>query len=449
MYRKQMVKFISNILTDLMSGKDFQENVNPVCLVSKIDSCELKYLPVEELEQKKNDCIDLDTLFWNGKEVMPSYDLLLEILHHMSLCESDINLMSDIITHGISNKEPGLLKLSPEEVAMQAKAVEAMPEDLPFDMVLDEDDDLVWDEDDENVCKPDIPSPQDIYDYIDKHIYKQSEAKRTAAMIYWEHLKGIHTNSVFLGPAGSGKSEIFRQMQSMSGDVFFFDATQLTQEGWKGSLKIRDVLQQVTPAVMQDGGAVIVLDEFDKMCERKMAGSENVAYSLQSELLKVIEGEMVQFKDFALDTSKISFVFLGSFASMVSAKKHIHNSLGFGQDINKSEVSYLNTFSQEDLIRYGGVRREIASRISRIVQLKPMREEDFYTILNINSMSPITELQMKFGTILEVDDKVKRQISKEAAESGLGVRYLKSRLLSMLEMQMVIEPDLDEYEITG
>lgn len=185
------------------------------------------------------------------------------------------------------------------------------------------------------------------------------------------------------------------------------------------------------------------------MCERKMSGSENVAYSVQSELLKVIEGELVRYKDFVLDTSRISFIFLGSFASMVAAKKNRPNSMGFGQDIDRSEVSYMDAFMQEDLIRYGGVRREIASRISRIVQLQPMKEDDFYAILNTVSMSPIAELQKEFGTIIEVDDKVKHRISKEASESGLGVRYLMSRLLSLLEEKMFAEPDMDEYEIRG
>ena len=234
----------------------------------------------------------------------------------------------------------------------------------------------------------------------------------------------------------------------MRKDVFWADGTQITQEGWKGSVKIKDILMQAAPVVMETGGAIIVIDEFDKMCERKMSGSENVAYSVQSELLKVIEGELVRYKDFVLDTSRISFIFLGSFASMVAAKKNRPNSMGFGQDIDRSEVSYMDAFTQEDLIRYGGVRREIASRISRIVQLQPMGKEDFYSILNNASMSPIMELEQKFGTVIEVDDRIKKQISREAAESGLGVRYLKSRLLSMLEKEMFTAPDMDVYEIT-
>lgn len=451
MFREQMVAFIKNVLSDIMQGSDFQDNVNPALLVSATDSDErFKDVPADEMEQKKNDCMEMGRLFWDQKEVMSSYDLLVEIIHHTRLCDADIELLSDIITHGISNKEPNLIKLSPKEMAMRTKMAEVDPNELPFEVDEDSEsgscDVFDWDDECDNT---EIPSPKEIYEYLDQHVYKQDDAKRAASMIYWEHLKGIHTNSVLLGPSGSGKTEIFRQLQTMRGDVILADGSSITQEGWRGSVKLRDILRQAAPAVMQEGGAIIVIDEFDKMAERKMSGGENIAYSLQSELLKVIEGEVIQYKDFTLDTSRISFVFLGSFASMVSAKKHIHNSMGFGQDVSKADVSYMNMFTQEDLIRYGGVRREIASRISRIVQLQPMGEGDFYNILNIDSMSPIAELQREFETVIDVDEDVKRQISEEAAESGLGVRYLKSRLLSLLEEKMFAEPDMDEYEITS
>lgn len=447
MYRQQMCDFISKIITDIMGGKDFESNDNPLKFINQIDTDDrFKAMTAYERENYKNECRELAELLWDGKDNMGSYDILIEAFHHTKLCQEDINLLSEVITHGIANKEPGLIRLSPEEINRETAMAEAIPDEFSNDA---EPGDVPEEGSNISEAELELPSPQQIYDYLDQHVYKQEKAKKTAAMIYWEHLRGIHTNSVILGPSGCGKTEVFRQLQNMSKDIIIVDGTSITQEGWKGSVKLRDILWQAAPAVLQDGGAIIVIDEFDKLAEKKMSGGENIAYSLQSELLKVIEGEMIQFKDFVLDTSKISFVFLGSFASMVAAKGHTPNSLGFGQDISRSEVSYDNRFTQEDLIKYGGVRREIASRISRIVQLQPMTAEDFYEILNIRSMSPIADLEQKFGTVIDVDDNIKRQVSKEAAESGLGVRYLKSRILGMLEEEMFMTPCMDEYEISG
>ena len=447
MYRQQMCDFISKIITDIMGGKDFESNDNPLKFINQIDTDDrLKAMTAYERENYKNECRELAELLWDGKDNMGSYDILIEAFHHTKLCQEDINLLSEVITHGIANKKPGLIRLSPEEINREAAMAEAIPDEFSNDA---EPDNVHEEGSNISEAEPEFPSPQQIYDYLDQHVYKQEKAKKTASMIYWEHLRGIHTNSVILGPSGCGKTEVFRQLRNMSRDIIIVDGTSITQEGWKGSVKLRDILWQAAPAVLQDGGAIIVIDEFDKMVERKMSGGENISYSLQSELLKAIEGEMVQFKDFTLDTSKISFVFLGSFATMVAAKGHTPNRMGFGQDISKTEVSYTDRFTQEDLIKYGGVRREIASRISRIVQLQPMTAEDFYEILNIKSMSPISELECKFGTVIDVDDSVKRKIAKEAAESGLGVRCLESKLLEMLEDEVFMAPNMDEYEISG
>lgn len=46
-------------------------------------------------------------------------------------------------------------------------------------------------------------------------------------------------------------------------------------------------------------------------------------------------------------------------------------------------------------------------------------------------------------------NSVKRQVAKEAAESGLGVRCLESKILAMLEDEVFVAPDMEEYEISG
>lgn len=44
-----------------------------------------------------------------------------------------------------------------------------------------------------------------------------------------------------------------------------------------------------------------------------------------------------------------------------------------------------------------------------------------------------------------LSDKVKHRIAKEVAENGLGVRYLKSAILHLLDDRMFENPDMDVY----
>lgn len=112
------------------------------------------------------------------------------------------------------------------------------------------------------------------------------------------------------------------------------------------------------------------------------ADDRHYSYIVQNELLKVLEGDMVHFDGnpsngepiLDIDTSNVSFVFLGSFESMVRAKKFaVNNSraIGFGvENKNAAFDGYGSTFTQEDLVQYANVRCEIAGRIGSIVQLR-------------------------------------------------------------------------------
>lgn len=106
------------------------------------------------------------------------------------------------------------------------------------------------------------------------------------------------------------------------------------------------------------GHLIIVLDEADKMFED--ADDRHYSYIVQNELLKVLEGDMVHFDGnpsnsepaLDIDTSNVSFVFLGSFDSMVRAKAVAVNksrAIGFGAvSSDESFDGYMSTFTQED-----------------------------------------------------------------------------------------------------
>ena len=51
-------------------------------------------------------------------------------------------------------------------------------------------------------------------------------------------------------------------------------------------------------------------------------------------------------------------------------------------------------FTEEDLVQYGNVRREIAGRIQQIAEVDMLSEEDFeYMMTSRKKMSPIRQLR--------------------------------------------------------
>lgn len=301
-----------------------------------------------------------------------------------------------------------------------------------------------------------LSSPVKIYEYLDRRVYGQKEAKKAAAMLLWNHVNGRRQNVLFAGPTGCGKTEIFRQLAKLYPNIVIHNATSLTGTGWKGNTKVRNLFDGVDKDKMSH--LIIVLDEADKMFED--ADDRHYSYIVQNELLKVLEGDMVHFDGnmsnneptLDIDTSNVSFVFLGSFDSMVRAKDVAVNksrTIGFGssESPRASFDGYRSTFTQDDLVQYANVRSEIAGRIGTIVQLSGMTETDFYAILNSTGISPVDQLADYYGVRLKMSAKAKHKLAKEAAENRMGVRFIRSQLQRKLDDELFKDCSRKEYTI--
>lgn len=272
-----------------------------------------------------------------------------------------------------------------------------------------------------------LRSPVKIYEYLDRRVYGQKEAKKAAAMLLWNHVNGRRQNVLFAGPTGCGKTEIFRQLAKLYPNIVIHNTTSLTGTGWKGNTKVRNLFDGVDKDKMSH--LIIVLDEADKMFED--ADDRHYSYIVQNELLKVLEGDMVHFDGnmsnneptLDIDTSNVSFVFLGSFDG------------------------YRSTFTQDDLVQYANVRSEIAGRIGTIVQLSGMTETDFYAILNSTGISPVDQLADYYGVRLKMSAKAKHKLAKEAAENRMGVRFIRSQLQRKLDDELFKDCSRKEYTI--
>ncbi len=228
-------------------------------------------------------------------------------------------------------------------------------------------------------------TPHSIYDYLDQHIYGQEAAKRAASMLMYHHLNGNSRNIVMAGATGCGKTEIWRTLSKKFNFIRIVNGPQLTCDGWKGSYNIKDIFTGETKETAEC--LVIVIDEADKLFEPSIgSGGTDFGQKIQNELLKIMDGDTLAFVDesdrnkkITVDCSGISIVLCGSFERMLQERTEASGSIGFCQP--EREESRIAECSEEDLIQYGNVRREIAGRINQIVALNTLGAEDFEAII--------------------------------------------------------------------
>ena len=296
-------------------------------------------------------------------------------------------------------------------------------------------------------------SPREIYNALCRRIHGQEEAKRAAAMITYHHMKGRRSNAVFCGPSGCGKSELWRQLaKDFPGIVRIVDASRLSAEGWKGSFHLRDIFEGIPAGDIEARGRIIVLDEADKICcETAMgAGGTNYNSLVQNNLLKMLDGDIIEFgnednsrKAFKVDCSHVSVVLLGAFEYLLKKKSENRGGLGFGS-ASRIRCDYSNTkIFYEDLIA-AGMRREIAGRINRIVLLHSLSVSDYRALLT----GPIMEELQSMGHCrIRIDDHSADLLSKEASESKLGARWMRSQIMNALDDLMFDDPTANEYTV--
>ena len=150
--------------------------------------------------------------------------------------------------------------------------------------------------------------------------------------------------------------------------------------------------------VEQEG--IVFLDEIDKICSRgEFRGSADASSEgVQRDLLPLIEGSSVQTKHGNINTDHILFIASGAF-------HHVKPS---------------------DLLA------ELQGRLPIRVELKPLTEEDFYTILTepVNNLCKQQEALMETeGVQLVLEDCAKWQIAKLATEINRDVENIGARRL--------------------
>ncbi len=334
-----------------------------------------------------------------------------------------------------------------------------------------------------------LPTPHQIYDFLNEYIIGQTDAKRALSVAVYNHYKR-HTvatntdveiqksNVLLIGSTGTGKT-LFAQTLARILDVPFAiaDATTLTEAGYVGDdveSVLQRLLQNANFDVERASRGIIYIDEIDKIARK----SENPSLTrdvsgegVQQALLKLVEGTVANVPaggagrkhpgeaTIQLDTSKILFICGGAFDGLnkiIGNRKNVRAGIGFGADVQskteRAEKNHLADVEPQDLVKFG-IIPELVGRLPIITTLQELDEDALVKILT----EPKNAIVKQYTAMLGLDDvkltvtaDALREIARLAVARKTGARGLRSILENILLQPMFDAPektDLSEIVI--
>ena len=313
-----------------------------------------------------------------------------------------------------------------------------------------------------NLTLSELPTPQQIKDFLDLYVIGQDNAKRFLSVAVYNHYKRIlqdhsdddveieKSNILLVGSTGTGKTLLARTIAKLLKVPFaIVDATALTQAGYVGedveSLLVR-LLQDADYDLQKAQQGIVFIDEIDKIARK----SENPSITrdvsgegVQQGLLKLLEGSIVNVppqggrkhpeQEFIhVDTKNILFICGGAFDGIERKIAQRMNTQVVGFDaqqraarIDKNDL--LQYIAPQDLKSFGLIP-EIIGRLPVLTYLQPLDRTALRNILT-EPKNALTKQYQKLlamdGVSLTFDDDMLDFIVEKALEYKLGARGLR------------------------
>jgi ATP-dependent Clp protease ATP-binding subunit ClpX len=316
-------------------------------------------------------------------------------------------------------------------------------------------------------------TPREIFERLDRYVIGQEAAKRAVAIAAHNHLKRIQarklrrtsllkkTNILLIGPTGSGKTHIARNLAEILSVPFTtVDATEYTEAGYYGKdveVMVADLLFKANHSVEDTQRGIIFIDEVDKIARRSQgarngAGSRDIGgEGVQQALLKLLEGREVFVPmnvtqawnrgDFVpIDTRDILFICAGTFSDLHEYGSTEARTMGFGAE----EARKLRRrITVKQLVDFG-MLAEFLGRMPVVVQLELLGEPELLRVLTEPPDSIIREYRELLGMDgieLDFTEGALREVVRFSVDKGLGARGLRSILEHVMSDVMFEAPE--------
>ena len=314
-----------------------------------------------------------------------------------------------------------------------------------------------------------LPTPQQIKDFLDLYVIGQDEAKRFLSVAVYNHYKRVlqeisnddveieKSNILLVGSTGTGKTLLARTIAKLLKVPFaIVDATALTEAGYVGedveSLLVR-LLQDADYDIQKTQRGIVFIDEIDKIARK----SENPSITrdvsgegVQQGLLKLLEGAVINVPPqggrkhpdqeyIHVDTKNILFICGGAFDGIERkiAQRMNTQVVGFDAQQKAARVdknNLLQYIAPQDLKAYGLIP-EIIGRLPVLTYLQPLDRTALRNILTEpkNALTKQYQKLMKMdGVTLTFEPEMLDFIVEKALEYKLGARGLRGLMETVM-----------------
>ena len=322
-----------------------------------------------------------------------------------------------------------------------------------------------------------IKKPKEIYEYLNKFVIGQDEAKKTLAVAVYDHYlsnkanlddatpgiegDGIYeenkdvviekSNIMVLGNTGTGKTYMLKQIAKyLDIPCYIADTTKLTQAGYVGDDVeniILGLLMEADMDIEQAERGIIVLDEIDKIGRKsdnpsitRDVGGEGV----QQSLLKIVEGGAVRVPPnggrkhpeqgcLLIDTTNILFVGLGAFDGLdkIVERRLNKRTVGFNnkQDSDGTDDRNILSYVTPSDLKSFGLIPELIGRFPVITYTDDLTKEDLVRIIkepNNSLLKQKRKLLLISGVDVNFTDDAIELIAETALTTKTGARGLRN-----------------------